>query len=273
MRRSSFSAIALLGFAALVTPALSPIAAGQSTLSKRPVSRRTAPVPFTAEFKNTRVQTLANGTTITRETTQESEGRSLFVNTSTQQFGDHGPVTSAHIDDPVAGTRIDWNSTQKKVTIVRLPPEDQRHGCWRTEASHMTINYGPDRLRNAGAATEAAPKVSAPAAIQPPANSHPKPDLEDLGDAMILGVEAHGQRWTTTTPAGAIGNDQPLVSTSETWNAKGLHLVIRQITDDPQQGKDDLELVTLLRGEPDPALFQPPEGYEVVTEEMAPCKE
>jgi hypothetical protein len=63
------------------------------------------------------------------------------------------------------------------------------------------------------------------------------------------------------------------VSTSETWNAKGLHLVIRQITDDPQQGKDDLELVTLLRGEPDPALFQPPEGYEVVTEEMAPCKE
>jgi len=49
--------------------------------------------------------------------------------------------------------------------------------------------------------------------------------------------------------------------------------VIRQITDDPQQGKDDLELVTLLRGEPDPALFQPPEGYEVVTEEMAPCKE
>jgi hypothetical protein len=38
-------------------------------------------------------------------------------------------------------------------------------------------------------------------------------------------------------------------------------------------GKKDEELVNLLRGEPDPALFLPPDGYEFVINEMVVCKE
>jgi hypothetical protein len=87
----------------------------------------------------------------------------------------------------------------------------------------------------------------------------------------ILGIEAHGTRYTTTTPAGEIGNDQPLVRTQEDWFAKGSGINVRNVTDDPQQGKHSMELVKLDQGEPDPALFQPPDGYEIVTEEMVPC--
>jgi hypothetical protein len=89
----------------------------------------------------------------------------------------------------------------------------------------------------------------------------------------INGVEAHGHRRTMTTPVGAEGNDQPLVRVHEEWSAVDLALVMRSTTDDPQQGKQTRELVRLDRGEPDPALFQFPDGYAVVTHELTPCKE
>jgi hypothetical protein len=97
--------------------------------------------------------------------------------------------------------------------------------------------------------------------------------MEDLGTMTIQGVEARGQRWTTTIPVGEIGNDQPLVQTQEDWCVPSLRLAVRTLSDDPRMGKRTTELVKLDQGEPDSALFLPPEGYEVVTEEMVPCKE
>jgi hypothetical protein len=104
---------------------------------------------------------------------------------------------------------------------------------------------------------------------------NPRPGVEDLGTVMIEGVEARGQRWTTTIPVGLIGNNQPLVSIEENWFADGLGLdfSVRSLRDDPQMGKETRDLVKLDWGEPDPTLFQPPEGYEVVTEELVPCKD
>jgi len=49
-------------------------------------------------------------------------------------------------------------------------------------------------------------------------------------------------------------------------------LVLRSVTDDPQTGKVDDELVNISLAEPDAASFEPPEGYEIVNREMkAPC--
>jgi hypothetical protein len=81
---------------------------------------------------------------------------------------------------------------------------------------------------------------------------------------------AHEVRTTETTPSGAVGNDAPLVRTHEVWTAKTIPLLVRSITDDPRTGKQTRELVEFNQGEPDPALFQPPEGYRIVTEEMHP---
>jgi hypothetical protein len=91
---------------------------------------------------------------------------------------------------------------------------------------------------------------------------------EDLGTATIQGVEARGYRITTTIPAGEQGNDQPLVSKREVWMAPGFGRALREITDDPRMGKRTMELVNLTQSEPDLTAFQPPEGYEVVIEEM-----
>jgi hypothetical protein len=92
--------------------------------------------------------------------------------------------------------------------------------------------------------------------------------MEDLGTATIQGVEARGQRWTTITPVGQIGNDRELVSTNEVWAAVNLGIPMREVNDSPQGGKTTTEVVRLDLSEPPLSTFQPPEGYEVVIEEL-----
>lgn len=267
------------------------------------------PVPYTAQFKTTRIQTLANGTTITRVTTstdaRDTERRSYSSNTIQQSLPGGPLITNVHIQDPVAGTETNWNSLTKKAQVIKLPPQDQRSGCWRSESGHMTIHYPPPRSVGAArpeagslwfTSTTAVVQTGSPQSgvagtttvplasgivlsnsVQPPntlpPNQAQRPQREDLGTSMIEGVEARGVRFTTTVPTGTIGNDQPIVSTTESWSAPSLGLVVRSISDNPQSGKTTKELVSLEQGEPDPALFQPPEGYEVQTEEMIPCKD
>jgi hypothetical protein len=88
-----------------------------------------------------------------------------------------------------------------------------------------------------------------------------------------MGVEVRGRRVTLTTPVGRVGNDVPLVRTVETWRAPSLGAVLRRIVDDPRTGKSDFEVVSLDLNEPDPSVFAPPEGYQVIDEEMhqIPC--
>ena len=79
-----------------------------------------------------------------------------------------------------------------------------------------------------------------------------------------------GRRVTHTYPAGSIGNSEELVRTDETWfsTTPGLNgILVRQVNDDAQMGKITREMVKFTPGDPDPASFQPPADYEVVTQE------
>jgi hypothetical protein len=259
MRRCTHPTLAVIAIAGFAVQAFGQIGAPRP----KPSQAQWRLQAYTAEFKDTRVQTLANGTTITREisTTQAKDSQGRFFTATTQQRDGQASITRSHVDDPVAGTSTDWDSQGKKATVVKLPPDVQRRGCWTSPAGHQTIDYGPR--------SQDLPPPLVPASP----SQHEKPVYEDLGTTTILGIQAQGRRSTITTPAGAVGNDQPLVITTENWMAKGYPFSLRHLRDDPRQGKEDRELVKLDQGEPDPALFQPPEGYEVVTDEMVPCKE
>jgi hypothetical protein len=234
-------------------------AAGQSSLV---VSHQKPIQPYTAEFKITTVRTLANGTTITRESTEiramDRDGRSLNLTKDAQANAERPAVTRAHVHDPVEGTDSNWDSVQNKATIIKAPPADQHEGCWATDSGRQRWRFGQTPQRDA-----AVRNVTAPPAARP------KPVIEDLGTTMIEGVEAHGTRMTITTPAGEIGNDRPLVRTEENWSAPGIGQ-LREVSDDAQSGRHTREVVSLSLTDPDPALFQPPEGYEVTTETAHP---
>jgi TonB family protein len=86
---------------------------------------------------------------------------------------------------------------------------------------------------------------------------------EELPAGSIAGLYVTGVRTTTTIPAGTAGNERDITVTSETWTSPDLKITVRQITDDPRSGKVTTELTDITRTDPDPALFQAPEGYAV----------
>jgi len=233
-----------------------------------PVSR--GHQPYMAEFKVTQVQTLANGVTITRESTEihavDSQGRTMTSTTVPLSAADQQPSAYGHVFNPADGTQISWDSRSKQVRILKEPVGDQRKGCWESDSGRMHMSFSSGQPRGSDAENAEAPG---------PRMEHAKPQSEDLGTATIQGIEARGTRTTWTTPTGQVGNDAPLVRVSENWCPTRLGLLLREVSDDPRSGKTDRELETIDLGEPAASTFQPPDGYKVVTEELhpVPCQQ
>lgn len=278
MRMNISRSLAVFTFVALAYPVCGQIssAPAQPNCNCGPHDHK----PYTAEFKITSVQTLADGTTITRETTetdaQDSEGRHMHALTDdTPQLG-RAPGTFVNANDPLEGTQSTWDSRTKKARVIKLPPQDQRDGCWANDAGTFRMSWhnggrsmtseGPISLP-AGSSWSVTAGQGAPSVL-PQSNRPPKPEIVDLGMTTIEGLEAHGQRFTTTIQPGEIGNDALIVSTHENWISTELGLMVREESDDPRTGKRTRELVDFSRSEPDPATFQPPEGYEVTIVEL-----
>jgi hypothetical protein len=230
--------------------------------------------PYTAEIKTTTVQLQANGVTITRESTEtravDSQRRTFQSRIEPQSSPDLPAFTWATADDPVENTQTEWNSQTKTARVIKLPLESQRHGCWSTDSGNMRMDYGPATPAEAAAQRE---RMKSLISAAPRRISQPK--TEDLGTTTIQGVEAQGDRITNIIAAGQMGNDKELVTITENWFAPSLGLEMRQVHDDPRNGKTTMEVTHLDLSEPPLALFQPPEGYEVTVEELhqVPCEE
>jgi hypothetical protein len=84
-----------------------------------------------------------------------------------------------------------------------------------------------------------------------------------MGERTIQGILTSGCRVTTLIPAGSLHNDQPITITDESWSSPQLRITLLRIHHDPS-GREEIEqLDNIVRGEPDPALFQPPPDYRV----------
>jgi hypothetical protein len=244
-------------FVAIALPVAAQVAVTQP---KQPCKcTQQKPQPYTAEFKITHVQTLNNGATITHESTEivahDSAGRHMSSTTQVTQDFNNAPQTYGNVNDPVERTNANWDSNSRKATIIQYPPADQQHGCWASQSGAMRVMYDP--------MPASAQQAQARAQITRPASK-----TEDLGTTTIQGVEATGRRTTTTIAAGQMGNDQPIMTTDESWWATGTGLQLRSVHDDPRSGTTTREVTSLSLGEPDSTLFQPPDGYEAKVDEL-----
>jgi len=241
--------LALAGLALLV-PGHAASQVARHTPVTTQTNLRAAKSPYTAEYKITHVQALPDGSTITRETTEvkalDSQGRRMTATTVTSV--DREPITHVTVFDPVARTQIFWHAPGKVAHVLQMSATAAELHCLPIIRDDVVVASGPKA----------------------------KYTSEDLGIESIQNIEARGKRRTTTIPAGAEGNDAPLVVTSDRWTAVtvGLDgLLVREITDDPRRGKSTRELTSLTQGDPDPATFQPPEGYEIVTKDSSGCQD
>lgn len=232
------------------------------------VTGQTVRQPYAAEFKVTTVQTLTNGTTITRERTEvlarDSRGRTMHSTTDAANGNGEQGVTYGNATDPVEGTQSTWNSRTKQAYVYKLPPQDQRKGCWASDSGNFRTSWydGPGPGAPAPNGTVLANGSTIVPAVRP------TPEVEQLGSSTIQGFAVRGVRYTTTFPAGQVGNDQPIDVVAEHWTSPQLGMSLRDITDDPRTGKQTREVVNVTSGDPDPSVFLPPDGYQVTTEDL-----
>jgi hypothetical protein len=246
MRIRILGALAVCAVASFALPGFGQAAAGQGT------DAHCVRQPFTARYKTTSEQTLANGIRIIGEGTQlhveDSQGRSLSASSS-QGVPEYSTYM---VYDPVARTNTNWQAPwpDKKATVLPLPPLRPGQAGPPCPAASVVSSVKRTTLKRVKSTSS---------------SSSTEITTEDLGTETIFGLEASGTRTTFTTPTGAIGNDAPLVRTTEVWKAKSLEsLLVRSVINDPRSGKQTTELVELNQSEPDPTVFQPPADYKVV---------
>lgn len=201
--------------------------------------------PYSAVRTTTHVETLADGSTITRtnvvKESRDSEGR-----TYSESKSENGDFVSYRVFDPVAHESITWSSRNKEAHVMHLPDPSQFRG--RGPAADASGNApGPRPGEAAGGFRR----------------NGVQPDVKSLGGASVAGVYAEGTRITRTIPAGKIGNSEPLVSTHESWLSPDLKIEVKRVDSDPRNGTTTMVLSDINRGEPDVSLFQVPEGYTV----------
>jgi len=266
--------LVVLSFALLV---LSKVSAGQSVAANLSVTPG-EPEPYTADFTITNVKTLADGTAIQRQFAKvqawDGHGRTMTAITPIPASGEETVTTKVSVSDPMARTSFSWDSETRLATVIKRPvPALGPSSC--LSAAGQSVPTGstadsPPRGKVAQLVDAPAGLTASVSSVQGPIRLRPTTTIEHLGTRIIQGFETYGSRVTQTTSVGATANSEALVSTRESWQASvhGIGLTVREVDDDPRNGKTIVELVKFSLGEPDPASFQPPEGYAISTLEM-----
>jgi hypothetical protein len=141
-----------------------------------------------------------------------------------------------------------------------------------TEIDTMNATAKIIHARSA-AVHSASPSSRAFCAARSPVHENMHISFEELGKQMIEGVEAHGVRVTRAPLAATDGGDRiPNEEVIDTWCSDELSAVVLRVTETRSGMKVTAAMQNIVRGEPDPALFQIPPGY-AVTESIADPRE
>jgi hypothetical protein len=211
--------------------------------------------PYSATVKTTLVQKLADGTTITRVNTtkeaRDSEGRTMHQNSLNVPNGAPAMVSTS-VFDPVSRTMTHWMSQSKQATVSHM-----------ADPKSLATNLPAQKTVPAGGQSSNVPADGQSQSATAARLARINRQREDLGGKTIAGVYAEGWRTTMTTPEGADGNDRPITTVNETWRSRELDITLLSVNDDPRTGTRTSEVTDLDRAEPDPSVFQVPEGYTV----------
>jgi hypothetical protein len=176
----------------------------------------------------------------TRDTARDSRGRiyNVFRALVPDDFAGTPPTIRIHFYDP-----------QTRNYTYLYP----NHHIYMTG----TVDHPP--------AAEPADLIASPAGNSAPLNQFTK--QQDLGTQSIEGITAHGVRETQTIPGSSAGGE--VVLTDEYWYSDDLHMNVMVKHSDPRKGSVTMTLTQATRTDPDPSLFQIPEGYKPASSAMA----
>lgn len=230
-------------------------------------ARTTKGAPYSAEAVTESTQTLADGNRINQKATtriyRDGEGR-----TRREQLNESGAVESIFIVDPGTGTSYVFehgpNRIRERVTGTDST-ETVSEGAPAIVAFKGNVGgnvFFENRIKaRTTAEAEAAGKMRQAGPEKRAAGERADEGQsvrEDLGTTTIEGLAATGTRTTTTIPAGAIGNLQPIKIVSEEWFSPDLKILLLTKHNDPRSGETIYRLLNVVRAEPDRSLFSVP---------------
>jgi hypothetical protein len=255
--------------------------------------------PYSGQSVSERRQTLADGNQIaTRRTSmayRDSAGR-----TRLEHMNEKGEVESIQIHDPVAGFNYLLNPqehsavktpmrgtakplTREQIEQMRkdgtLPGVERRQGpdgreeivvkrVERLDAETRKRIQEQVRIHTQAAAdralrTERVQIISSLANAFGDAKWAAQASTRDLGTREFNGVKANGKLRSYEIPAGAIGNRNPIVVSTETWIVPDLQVTVYTKHSDPRNGEVEFHIDNLKREEPAASLFAVPSDYTV----------
>jgi hypothetical protein len=101
--------------------------------------------------------------------------------------------------------------------------------------------------------------AASPTGSSLPANDFTK--KEDLGTDQMGGLTVHGVRQIQTIPAASSGTGKEVVVTDEYWYSEDLRINMQIKHNDPRMGAVTLTVMGVSRREPNPSMFEIPQGY------------
>lgn len=237
--------------------------------------------PYTAEAVSETVQVLADGNRIVRTSTtllaRDAQGR-------TRQERKDARGSAVYIHDPVEGRSYALDPERR--AVLRLPrvplppvpplppaalpappgpPAPPAAARVDTGQGHVVVSRadaGRDvRVEVVRIARGEGVPGTPPSLLALPALPRGPGETKQLGSRDFDGVRAEGTQTTHTIAAGAIGNEKPIVVTSERWFAPDLHVVVYARTTDPRAGETSYRLRNLKREEPPAEWFRVPADY------------
>lgn len=203
--------------------------------------------PYTAVQVTEIVQTLADGSHITRKNTgaiaRDSEGRTRQeMNISALgPWSSNGEAhTFVNINDPVAGVHYALETQNHIARKVTVPSSVQMAQLKNEVNGQIKIMIGTSKQGEASTGK-----------------------TESLGKQSMEGVMVEGTRSTTTIPAGEIGNDRAIDIVFEKWYSPELQTIVMSKRTDPRSGENTFRLTNISRAEPSSTLFEVPANYSV----------
>ena len=242
--------------------------------------------PYQADAVNEVVQTLSDGNRIVRRTSTQV-ARDGYGRTRQERKG--GTV---YLFDPIDNRSYALNAERK--TAVRIPrapsllapaappapppppaaiaPTPPAPGAAPRATERVIVKRAPDgkdaedvrvEVIRVGRDGQAAHPLTPLPPLSLPLLPRGKGEQKSLGTREFEGVKADGTMTSHTIPAGEIGNEKPIVVTSERWFSPDLHVVVYAKTSDPRTGDTIYRLANLRRGEPPAELFKVPSDYKL----------
>jgi hypothetical protein len=148
---------------------------------------------------------------------------------------------------------------QSRMNVIQIadPNAHTLYNCFTLQTPHRCILQ---------TFAESAVKSYKPAVFQsgPLPNNTGARVHEDLGARTTSGIETVGTRDTSNLNAGVMGSDQPFSTWREFWQAPQIGVNLYSEVVNPSVGKQVFMLTDVNLAEPDPKLFELPEGFDVV---------